>query len=254
MGTARGSTQMTTPDVINARFDNPERRVNYYVNGRPPNDPYGMITGTEEHHWTTTVNEPVFRFKHITRQSSLCDGNMLVLPTLNGLDYSKIWQDVAYAGCSVQSVNYAKNKPIAVKQSGKAKLLHTGSAPIHAGEWVELYAMDHAEAHSFKRKHDTQRIMAGLRSVIPGTGQFDEDYASFVLVYDAIPRRPRLDRDYLDCEKIREAKDAGGNLHQLLKLIDRYRAERQTQIIGKALGNAVPGQYFECLLSQLTPG
>jgi hypothetical protein len=213
---------------------------------------------SDEDLFTTGMNEPVYRQRKTNRTHELADGYMMVLPTLNGLHPSTAFDEVAFAGCSVKGVNYSRNKPIAIKQSGKAKLLHTGTKPIRAGQWVELYAMPIAEANAFKAKHNTTRIMAGIRETQPGVGDLYTKYGDYLSA-----RRGAIGEltDATDNEKallktMRETSDAGDpkGWMAFLKAADAYRAQRQTQVIGRALHNAHPGQYFEMLLSQHTPG
>jgi hypothetical protein len=196
---------------------------------------------SDELAFTTAVDEPVFSAIHSGRMHADSDGRMQVLPTLNGLNPNTAWTHVRYAGVAIKQTNYAPNRPIAIKQSGKAKLLNTGTKVIRAGDWWELYAMPTTEANAFKKRHSTPRVMAGTRAASSNQCSLAYDIQQF----EDDPTNARGYFTPYEYELLALNTAVGG---------ERYRIERQSRVIGRALHTALPGQYAEVLLSQHVPG
>jgi hypothetical protein len=248
LGTSRAPTEQTTPDVINAQLGR-----NAIARRRKPLDSnveeVYKVTASDERQWETAMDEPLFQYRKHHAGVGLDANVMEVLPSLDGLNPDTVWSEVRYAGLSVQSVPFKPNKKIAVKQSGKGRILNTGMESIRAGEHVELYAMRDDEAKRWKSTDPRKRLMAGTRSSRHGkryiTQRFDlfsnspatkKITASERTIFQSIPTMPSTD------------------FEKIVNAIDKFRSEHQPATIGIALQTAAPRQMFEVLLSQTVPG
>jgi len=254
-GTAIGTVEMTAPDMVNMRVAGPDairRRGNrdYMKTADPVAQEVFALQGTDSGAFSIGQNEPVFTMRKRGRNVEREDGRQQVLPTFNGFLPETVFEHLVFAGIAHKQTNYMPDVPIAIKQSGKAKLLNTGSAAIHSGEWVELYAMDTMEAKRFKRTFNTGRVMAGLRMAEPKRSALRDALKAFRARPDtkAGGFAPKTADDKLLHTIVSET-----TIESRLDAIDEYRAQHQSRVIGRALGTAAPGNYFELLISPIAP-
>jgi hypothetical protein len=199
---------------------------------------------SDEMGFSTAADEPVFMYTEWGRSQRDGDGLMEVLPTLNGLAPHDVWTHVKYMGVAVAQTNYAPDKAIAIKQSGKARLLNTGTATIRAGEWWELYAMSAREVSDYKKKYSTKRVLAGTRAWAASRSDLHEILTQ--------PNR-NLSADERTAQTAIVAALGRNSIRDILTEVAKYKAEQSSRIVGMALHTAQPGQYAEVLLSLRAP-
>jgi len=245
LGTARAPSEQTTPDVINAQLGR-----NAVSRRRNPNkdlpDAVYRVTANDECQWETAMDEPVYQYRKHHAGVGMDANVMDVLPSLDGLNPDTVWSEVRYAGLSVQSVPFKPNKKIAVKQSGKGRMLNTGTESIRAGEHVELYAMQTGEAKKWKATDPRKRLMAGTRSARHGKRYISKRYADYDAKKKVTPAETEIFSVFNNV--------APETFAQYVNAIDKFRSEHQPATIGVALQTAAPRQMFEILLSQTVPG
>jgi len=249
LGTSRAPTEQTTPDVINAQLGR-----NAIARRRKPLDPtlneVYKVMASDERQWETAMDEPLFQYKKHHAGVGLDANVMEVLPSLDGLNPDTVWSEVRYAGLSVQSVPFKPNKKIAVKQSGKGRILNTGMESIRAGEHVELYAMRDGEAKRWKSTDPRKRLMAGTRSA-----RHSKRYITrrFEMYKDLALKTKLIASERTNFDNI-PATITLAAFEKIVNAIDKFRSEHQPATIGIALQTAAPRQMFEVLLSQTVPG
>jgi hypothetical protein len=273
---SRGSTEMTSCNAINAIIGQHsafKRRANRI--GTKTQSPVQLayaVGSNNEEAFSVQMDEPVFTFKRQGRTGEAIinpRSQLEVLPTLNGIDPdTDVWDTISYAGVAIRQTSFSNNKPVAVKLTGKAKLLNTGSATIPAGAWVELYVMQADEARTFKARYGTSRIMAGLREAGSGPrGKTFTPNATWKQLQKHVGQlKPDID-SYLDCMASNRTGEAHqASYHILSRVIEPLTAIAQAAsehggraffapcpIIGRALGAIPANMYGTVLLSEWAP-
>lgn len=123
---------------------------------RTPTANFVPATAPDAIQWSPAKNDLMFR-----KRSQTGSRQMHVLPTTDGVDHTTFNKDYDYAGVAITAAQFdrARDVPIAIKTTGVANILNTGSEHISIGDMVEYSAMDVQEGKSFRQRTKSQRTL-----------------------------------------------------------------------------------------------
>lgn len=221
---------------VNMKLDRqtPAQRRRNIRNGATRN--ITSINATDEEQWSVQPNELLFRAIKTKGTNSTPQTHMMVTATTDGVDPAEFNKQYAFAGAAIVGANYeaGRDVPIAAKIDGKSQQLNTGRTPIMAGDWVEYYVMDRAEAQQFHKDYGTTRTMPGVRKA-----EFNLKPESWINA--AGYELPGA--NYVNSGTV--------TVSELLANAVRGLRFAQRRVIGKALTSADVGGNFEVLLVPL---